>query len=551
MSDRQPIDWALEELVHKIASRPVATSPENSFQAGEQLTNPVPNSDNPNSGDRTANEEAVNEEILAARLRASLPPEKYCPLLPSPKQLAFLLSDELEVLYGGAAAGGKTVALAMAALQYVNVPYYSALLLRRTYTEGELPDAVNNVVHDWLRNSDAQWDGATHVYTFPSGAHLTLGYLDNDDAMKRYDSAQFQFIGFDELTHWPEHQYIYLFRRLRRASATGVPLRMRAATNPGGIGHAWVKKRFIDEASPDRLFIPALMADNPHVQSDEYTKSLEQTDYITRKRLLEGNWDVQDNLGLFKREWFQTVRVDELPFDITTSPTVRYWDFAATEPKPGKEPDWTIGCKATLYKGRLYVLDVIRLQARPYAIEEKFARALMMDGPHVKVFIEQEPGSAGIHLVSHYQIKFPGFSIRGDKVTGPKRARWEPVSASAEAGNVLLVKAPWNTPFVNVLEVVGTGAEPHDDDADALAGAHRNLTAGRVEAYLALYAKLQDEQQKAIEAATPLNRHVFKAKECHWCRREVKYEEPFVQQDVRVFHVQCLRDMTNGIRPTI
>jgi hypothetical protein len=134
-------------------------------------------------------------------------------------------------------------------------------------------------------------------WRFPSGATLQFGYLDNDNDRFRYQGSELAFIGVDELTQMTEVQYTYLLSRLRRHASSEVPLRMRATSNPGGIGHEWVKRRFIDEPGKDRLFIPAKLDDNPHIDRDEYRKALANLDSTTRMQLLEGIW-VQDTTGL-------------------------------------------------------------------------------------------------------------------------------------------------------------------------------------------------------------------------------------------------------------
>lgn len=221
---------------------------------------------------------------------------QFCPHEPTIRQKAFLQLDCLEALYGGAAGGGKSDALLMAALQHVTVPGYSALLLRRTYADLALPEAIMDRSKTWLMGSGAEWNDRDKRWTFPSGATLTFGYLDNDRDRYRYQSAAFQFIGWDELTQFPKGWYLYLFSRLRRLEKHPVPLRMRGASNPGGIGHEWVKQRFIDEPD-DRMFVPARMDDNPHLDRVSYLHSLQQLDPTTRAQLLEGKW-VRDASGL-------------------------------------------------------------------------------------------------------------------------------------------------------------------------------------------------------------------------------------------------------------
>jgi predicted phage terminase large subunit-like protein len=199
-------------------------------------------------------------------------------------------------MYGGAAGGGKSDAMLMAALQYVDLPHYNALLLRRTYADLALAGALMDRASEWLQGTAAQWKQETKTWTFPSGATLAFGYLEIEKHKYRYQGSEYQFIGFDELTQFPESQYTYLFSRLRQskeAASKGVkiPLRMRSATNPGGEGQDWVYRRFfVDGRASGRVFIPAKLDDNPHLDQVEYTRSLSELDDITKAQLLEGLW---------------------------------------------------------------------------------------------------------------------------------------------------------------------------------------------------------------------------------------------------------------------
>jgi hypothetical protein len=218
---------------------------------------------------------------------------RYVPHVPHPPQIAFLTLDSLEAFYGGAAGGGKSDALLMAALQYVDQPGYSAILFRKTYADLALPGAIMARAREWLApHKNVAWNDQRKTFTFPSGATIAFGYLQHDDDKLRYQGAEFQMIGFDELTQFTEASYLYLFSRLRRLEGSTVPLRMRSASNPGGVGHSWVKKRFVTERKPPAVFIPARLDDNPSLDQAEYVESLHNLPEVTRRQLLDGDWDV-------------------------------------------------------------------------------------------------------------------------------------------------------------------------------------------------------------------------------------------------------------------
>lgn len=201
-------------------------------------------------------------------------------------------------------------ALLMAALLFVDVPGYAALILRRTYADLALPGAIMDRAAEWFRPTVAHWQDDTKTWIFPSSATITFGYLQTEADKYRYQGAEFQFVGYDELPQFTETQYTYLLSRLRRLSASPVPLRQRGAGNPGGIGHEWVKARFIDTTT-GRPFIPAKLIDNPHLDQVAYRESLAGLDDVTRAQLEDGNWDVQPSGGYFQRSWFTIV--DALP----------------------------------------------------------------------------------------------------------------------------------------------------------------------------------------------------------------------------------------------
>ncbi len=359
----------------------------------------------------------------------------------------------------------------MAALQYTDVPDYSALLLRRSYTDLALPGALMDRGNEWLRGQGPHWRDTEKTWKFPSGATLTFGYLEHDADKYRYQSAEFQYIGFDELTQFPESAYRYMFSRLRRLKGMDVPLRMRAASNPGNTGHEWVKQRFLVEGQANhRIFIPAKLEDNPHLDREEYIESLKELDPITRRQLLDGDWSARQGGAKFQREWFEIV--DTAPAQMKR---VRYWDMAATVAKAGKDPDATAGALVgATTDGIYYVVDMRHMRGTPQQTDALQLQTAELDGHEVNIWEEQEPGASGVAAIDHKTRRvLRGFTFRGDKVTGSKEVRANPVSSQAEAGNVKLVRGPWINAFLDEVEGFPGGA--HDDMVDALSGAMSKL----------------------------------------------------------------------------
>lgn len=266
------------------------------------------------------------------------PLARYCPHEPWPRQRDFLSLYGREALFGGAAGGGKSEALLMAALQFVDIPGYSAIILRRDTRRLELPGGLIPRSHEWLSGTGARWHASRKLWQFSTGkepATIAFGYLSHADDKYRYASSEFQFIGFDELTEFPEDDYLFLFSRLRRTLDIPVPLRIRSASNPGNHGHQWVKNRFISsealqaaqqraaesETSPaqasrdlfwcgDRAYLPSRIVDNPALDAKSYIESLSHLPPLIRERLLHGDWSVQED-SLIRAEWLRHYREEE------------------------------------------------------------------------------------------------------------------------------------------------------------------------------------------------------------------------------------------------
>lgn len=421
------------------------------------------------------------EGIDIEELQRALTPKltKFIPHDPTPKQRAFLLMNGTkELLYGGAAGGGKSVGQLMAALQFVDIPDYSAILFRKTYADLSLPGALIDMSKQWLmpfvESGEVRWSEKEKRYSFPSGASLNFGYLESANDCYRYQGAEFQYIGMDEVTHIDPSNYRYLFSRLRKPKTLQVPLRFRATANPGGpFGEYYYQRFFIEGPEKGRVFIGAGLEDNPYLDAEAYRESLDELDPVERERLLNGNWEIQAQGDLFSRHWFTIVPQSDLP---PGARMVRYWDMAATDPlkrksKNKREPDWTVGLKLAHYQGMYWIVDIARFQKKPQEVEQIIKETAIQDGYSVAIRMEQEPGSSGAISIDHYERNvLRGYDFQGVTSSGSKVERARTASSASQNGNVLILQRCRNTlAFLDEADTFPFGIK--DDTIDAFSGA--------------------------------------------------------------------------------
>jgi len=216
----------------------------------------------------------------------------------------FLAAAETDVLYGGAAGGGKSYAMLVDPLRYAHRASHRALIIRRSMPElRELIDKSRELYPKAFPG--CKYREVEKLWNFPSGAKIEFGFLERDADVYRYQGQAYSWIGFDEITHLPtEFPWNYLASRLRTTDSEITPY-MRCTANPGGVGAHWVKKRYIDPNEPNqsflgadgltRKFIPARLEDNPYLAEDgRYEQMLKALPPTQRKQLLEGNWDVNE-----------------------------------------------------------------------------------------------------------------------------------------------------------------------------------------------------------------------------------------------------------------
>lgn len=305
---------------------------------------------------------------------------RYDRFVPYPQQRHFLATNYAEVLYGGARGGGKTGALIIdAALhvrrwsyneagsvvverQSIDYPEYSALILRRTFQD--IYRNFKPMCDKVYPKLGGIWREKTQCYTFPSGATIYLGYCDSDDDVGKYIGGNFHYLGIEELNQFPERWIKDIGGSIRTTNPELIPLK-RYTTNPGGLGHIWIKKRFIDACPPRRgetiyskkhdieyhalqpgepvtdedgnvrWFIPALVFDNPALVDNDpnYISMLKSLDPVKKKMWLLGDWDEMS--GLFFDTWnpaFHVIHQDEFKIDPDNCRIYRCVDYGTTNP---------------------------------------------------------------------------------------------------------------------------------------------------------------------------------------------------------------------------
>ena len=433
-------------------------------------------------------------------------------------QETFLASSADVAIYGGAAGGGKTWALLMEPLRHIHNPAFGAVIFRRTFPqvtrEGGMWDQSEEIYPALGARSvrgDLYWE-------FPSKARISFAHMQHEDTKLDWQGAQIPLIEFDELTHFTESQFFYMFSRNR--STCGVTPYIRAGCNPDS--ESWVanliawwidqetgvaipersgvlrwfarvgddlqwadnpetlRAKWPDVAPKSLTFVPARVYDNPALLNKDpgYLANLMALPYVERERLLGANWKVRPAAGkIFNRAWFELV-----PVVPEGGIECRFWDFAATRKELAKDdPDYTAGVKIRAVDGAWYVTDAIAEQIGPAEVERLFMTTSQRDaaqaiGNKARYMVrwEVEPGSAGKREAQRLTRLLAGLDASGVPSRGDKLARARPLAAQAEAGNVKLLRAPWNEPFLGELHHQPDAA--HDDRMDAAAGAFTAVT---------------------------------------------------------------------------
>lgn len=443
----------------------------------------------------------------------------------------FLSSAADIVIYGGGAGGGKTWGLLLEPLRHVHNPDFGAVFFRRNSTQIRNEGGLWDESMKLYQPLGADPKESTLDWTFSSGASISFRHLEHEKTKFDWQGSQIPLICFDELTHFSEGQFWYLLTRNR--SMCGVRPYVRATCNPDP--DSWVaqfiswwidqdtgypiperagKLRYFVRVgdsiiwadSPEELahytqpdengnerpippksatFIPALLTDNRALMAADpgYMATLMALSTVERERLLGGNWKIRQSGGLFQREWFSVKDPQDLPSPVKR--LVRGWDLAGTEEKTAKEgaansgPAYTAGALlAELENGQFAVMDMRRDRLSPMGTERLIMVTAAKDanqyGSRVSGSLPQDPGQAGKFQGQYLVAKLAGHNYRASPESGDKVTRALPFSAQAEAGNVFVVRGPWNEAMFSELEAFPQGK--FKDQIDALSRAFQTLS---------------------------------------------------------------------------
>lgn len=366
---------------------------------------------------------------------------------PQPKQWSWHACSAYESGFGGAKFGGKSLALLMEGVRYHHHPRYRGIIFRRTHPQ--LVDLLDRA-HVWFPHSglEAKWDGEERAWVFPAGGRLFLRHCQNEIDKEIYQGHEYQFMGFDQLEQFLQSQYLFLMQANRTGISELVPY-LRVTFNPGGIGHGWVKQRFIDHGSTScapwepfndegdklqtRCFHFATWEDNPAgVAADPlYIQRLDALEENERRALKLGDWDVF--AGQVFGEWRKQIHVCE-PF--TVPPEWPRWcgiDYGYHAPScvlwVAKNPDGVVYVYREIYKTQLRDV-VVGNQIRPTISEEKIkngyadpsiwnvqpngtsaAKAMNLGGWLRKANNDRLAGWQRVHQFLHHETKQPPISL--------------------------------------------------------------------------------------------------------------------------------------------
>lgn len=419
------------------------------------------------------------------------------------------------LIYGGAAGGGKSHAILGEPFYHYENPRFGAVIFRRT--TDEITNVGGLAIKAEALYARANGRCGDLIWRFPSGSTVQLAGMQYEKDRLKWQGTELDLIEFDELTHFTAEQFWYVALS-RGRSTSGVKPYIRASCNPdpdsfvrplidwwiGPDGYAIPERsgkvRFFMRHHDDNFewfvskaeaykkygtgpevrplslaFISSLVTDNKILMrvNPEYYANLLNLPMVDRERLLKGNWNIRAQRGnFFRREWFEVVDA----IKATWSRQVRFWDRAATKPSPSNpDPDWTRGLKMIAYPdGTFLVVDLRSERNTPGRIRELMKNVATQDGYGCLIKCQQDPGSAGKEEIENFHKMFAGYQTKSQPFMKDKQTRAKAVSSACEAGNVKVLRGPWNEEFFREVENFPEGKR--DDIVDCLSGAYNELT---------------------------------------------------------------------------
>ena len=439
------------------------------------------------------------------------------------QQEAFLSTAADVCVFGGARGGGKTFSLLLEGLRHVSTKGFGAVIFRRTFPRITAEGGMWDQSLDLYSKAGGKPKQHNLTWHFPRGAKVQFAHLQHETSLQEWQGAQICLLAFDELCEFTAKQFWTLFGSNR--STCGVRPYIRATCNPDA--ESWVAdllKWWIDQETgypiaeragklrwfarkSDELiwgntpmevkvragrksrprsltFIPAKLEDNPTLEktNPEYRANLEALPLVERERFLAGNWKIRPQAGLmFPRHAWKFC--DVVP---AGARFCRAWDKAGTSASEGNKGARTAGVLLAEESGRFYVVDVRAGRWGDLEREREIRNTAELDAArygHVRVRLEQEPGSGGKDSALWTVRNLAGFDVKYKTASGEKAARWRPFASQVQAGNVLIVKGDWNfADYTQELDQL-SGDRKQDanrlkDCADASADAFSELALG-------------------------------------------------------------------------